>query len=264
MAALLLALGACAPSTPSTKEKSDDGVRLPAAGAVFDYQLGGAYPPASDVEVVSRDRRAEPARDAYNVCYVNAFQTQPGDAVDWWREHHPRLLLRDDDGDLVIDEDWDEPLLDISTSARRTALLRVVGRWIDGCAKDGFDAVEFDNLDSYERSDDQLTTKDATAFARQLAKRAHARGLAVGQKNTADLLPQRSRIGFDFAVVEECARYGECKPFATAYDDRVFDIEYRARDFTRACRTWSDRLSVTLRDLDVLPAGKKGHVSRHC
>lgn len=288
----LLALTACANGTPATKPEDgpQQDVRLPEAGTVFDYQLGGAYPPADDVEVVSRDRRAKPAPGAYNVCYVNAFQTQPGNAVDWWREHHPRLLLRDDDGagggggggggdrgggngngdgdegegDLVIDKDWDEPLLDISTHAKRTALVRVVGRWIDGCADDGFDAVEFDNLDSYERSQDLLTPQHAAAFARLLTHRAHARGLAAGQKNTARLLPQRARIGFDFAVVEECARYGECAPFATAYHGRVFDVEYSAQDFTRGCRTWKDRLSVTLRDPDVLPLGEKGHVNRHC
>lgn len=280
-AALLLTLAACSDGDDGArgtkpkdkrKEESSNGVRLPGAGAVFDYQLGGAYPPDSDVEVVSRDRAAKPARGAYNVCYVNAFQTQPGDAIDWWREHHPQLLLRDGSGeekgegkgDLVIDEDWDEPLLDLSTPAKRTALLRVVGPWIDGCADDGFDAVEFDNLDSYERSDELLTPEDAAAFARLLTRRAHADGLAAGQKNTAALLPQRARIGFDFAVVEECARYGECAPFATAYHDRVFDIEYRAQDFTRGCARWKDRLSVTLRDLDVLPADEKGHVNRHC
>ncbi|MYU56667.1 MULTISPECIES: endo alpha-1,4 polygalactosaminidase [Streptomyces] len=239
-------------------------IRPPAAHAPFDYQLGGAYPPPDGVRALSRDRSADPAPGLYNICYVNAFQTQPGDAVDWWRAHHPGLLLRDARGGLVIDEDWDEPLLDISTPGTREALLDIVGPWIDGCAKAGFDAVEPDNLDSYERSDGRLTADDAAAFATLLARRAHDRGLAIAQKNTTALLDRRRHIGFDFAVVEECARYRECPAFADAYDGKVFDIEYTAKDFDGACRRWGERLSLTLRDRDVRPAAEPGHVSRRC
>src|SRR5690606_24638737 len=45
----------------------------------LDYQLGGAYDVADDVTVVVRDREAPPAGVVLDVCYVNAFQTQPGD-----------------------------------------------------------------------------------------------------------------------------------------------------------------------------------------
>ncbi|MFC5902625.1 endo alpha-1,4 polygalactosaminidase [Streptomyces zhihengii] len=241
-----------------------DEVRPPAAGAAFDYQLGGAYPPPDGVLAVARDRTDGPAAGLYNVCYVNAFQTQPDEAVDWWRENHPDLLLRDADGEPVVDEDWDEPLLDISSKEKRTALLGVVGPWIDGCAEDGYDAVEPDNLDSFTRSEGLLTADHAIAFARLLSDRAHAKGLAIAQKNTAELLPARARTGFDFAVAEECARYDECGDFAAAYDGRVFDVEYREPDFTAGCRTWGARVSMTLRDLDVLPAGEPGYVHRVC
>ncbi|MFI5519785.1 endo alpha-1,4 polygalactosaminidase [Streptomyces platensis] len=237
-------------------------VRPPTANAVFDYQLGGAYPPPGNVRAVSRDRTAEPAPGRYNVCYVNAFQAQPDDHS--WEHDHPELLLRDGHGDPVIDEDWDEPLLDISTSAKRAALMEIVGPWIDGCAKAGYDAVEPDNLDSYERSDGKLTAGHAAAFARLLARRAHQRHLAIAQKNTTDLLPQHRRIGFDFAVVEECTRYKECTDFAAAYADRVFVIEYRKQDFTAACRAWGKKLSLTLRDREVRPAGAEGSVRRYC
>ncbi len=106
---------------------------------------------------------------------------------------------------------------------------------MDGCATSGFQAVEPDNLDSYERSDGLLTPEHNAAFAKLLADRAHAAGLAIGQKNTTDLLERRKEIGFDFAVVEECGRYDECGDFADAYDDRVFVVEYADRDFARAC-----------------------------
>ncbi|MET7358856.1 endo alpha-1,4 polygalactosaminidase [Streptomyces sp. NPDC005562] len=240
-------------------------VRQPPVDARFDYQLGGAYPPPAKVRAVSRDRAAEPAAGRYNICYVNAFQAQPGKkAARWWQREHPGLLLRDDAGRTVVDEDWREPLLDISTAKKRAALAEIVGKWIDGCATAGYDAVEPDNLDSYERSDGLLTPDDAAAFARLLARRAHDQGLAVAQKNTTDLLDRRERIGFDFAVTEECAHYKECPDFASAYDGKVFDIEYVAKDFDAACRTWGKKLSITLRDRDVRPAGEDGHVYRHC
>ncbi|MFE7312207.1 endo alpha-1,4 polygalactosaminidase [Streptomyces sp. NPDC057555] len=271
LALLALPLAGCSPATPTGAGRptptahARPGVELPAAHAAFDYQIGGPYRPADDVEVVSRDRTAPPAPGRYTLCYLNAFQAQPGaDARRWWQRNHPDLLLRDRDGSPVIDEDWNEPLLDISTAAKRTALLDVVGPWIDGCAKAGFDAVEPDNLDSYERSEGLLTKDHARAFATLLTRRAHQRGLAAAQKNAADLLPEARRTGFDFAVTEECARYHECPAYATTYDDRVFDIEYRGTDLTTACRAWGDRLSFVLRDRDVSRPGEDGHLRRTC
>lgn len=235
----------------------------PIANAVFDYQIGGPYTPPAGVEAVSRDRGARPADGLYNICYVNAFQTQP-DALDRWEEDDPDLLLRNADGGLIEDEDWGEALLDTSTGDKRTRLAKIVGEWIDGCAESGFQAVEPDNLDSYERSDGLLTRADNAAFAKLLADRAHAAGLAIGQKNTTDLLGQRREIGFDFAVAEECGRYDECADYAAAYEDKVFVVEYTADDFKEACSSVGATVSVVRRDLDVVPAGRPGYVFRAC
>ncbi|WP_243869079.1 endo alpha-1,4 polygalactosaminidase [Streptomyces liangshanensis] len=252
-------------SRPGAGESTHAGpqVRPPVAGDPFDYQLGGPYDLPAGVGTVVRDRTAAPAPGAYNICYVNAFQAQP-DAVGWWREHHPDLLLRDADHALVVDEDWDEPLLDVRTADRRERLAEVVGGWIDGCADRGYDAVEADNLDSYLRSDGLIGRGEAVAFARLLATRAHRAGLALGQKNAAEMTGLRDRIGFDFAVAEECARYDECDTYAQAYDDAVLVVEYRKQDFTRACRQWGKRLAVLLRDRDLEPAGRPGHVAARC
>ncbi|GHE61277.1 hypothetical protein GCM10018785_32910 [Streptomyces longispororuber] len=249
--------------TGGTGDQTRSTPRLPSPHTPFDYQLGGAYDPPAGVRAVSRDRAAKPVPGRYNICYVNAFQAQPGRAATkWWQETHPDLLLRDPDGDLVIDEDWNEPLFDISTAAKRKALLKVVGPWIDGCARSGFDAVEPDNLDSYTRSDGELDAADGQAFARLLARRAHERGLAIGQKNTTEFLDKD--LGFDFAVVEECGPYDECGPYMKAYDGRVFDIEYEKKGYEAACRRWHGKLSVILRDRDVRPAGEDGYVYRRC
>lgn len=241
-------------------------VARPAAGMAFDYQIGGGYAPPSGVEAVSRDREDEPADGLYNVCYVNAFQTQPGE-LKRWEKTDPDLLLRDGDGEPVIDEGWGEVLLDTSTAAKRTRLAEIVGAWIDGCAESGFQAVEPDNLDSYERSQGKPTRSHNAAFAAMLAERAHASGLAIGQKNTTDLLPRSSAIGFDFAVTEECAHFDECDAYAEAYDGRVFAVEYEGEGdigFDESCSAWQDRVSLVLRDLDVLPATEKGYVYRSC
>ncbi|WP_031477383.1 endo alpha-1,4 polygalactosaminidase [Streptomyces bicolor] len=260
--ALAMAAGGC---TASSDDEGTDAkkVELPEPGVAFDYQIGGSYPPPAGVRAVSRDRTAKPALGVYNVCYVNAFQAQP-DAEGWWQDHHPDLLLRAADGELVVDEDWDEALLDISTAAKRERLARIVGEWIDGCAEAGFQAVEADNLDSNERSDGLLTAADDLAFGRLLVDRAHAAGLALGQKNAAGLARQARRLGFDFAVAEECGQYDECGAYADAYDDRVFVIEYRSDGLAAACADWADRLSVVLRDLDVVKAGEDGYRRRTC
>lgn len=215
---------------------------FPATGA--DYQLGGAYPVPAGVGIVARDRTDTPAAGAYNICYINGLQTQPGAAV-WWRRNHPRLVLP------VKDTAWNEWLLD---TRRPRALARVVGRWIDGCARAGFDAVEPDNLDSWTRSNGMLTRADNVRYARLLVKRAHAAGLAIGQKNAASL--SRQRI-FDFAVVEECQRYRECERYTKAYGRYVVEIEYRRRDFEAACAARS--VPIVFRDRMLRPAGAPGY-----
>ncbi|MEV3933270.1 endo alpha-1,4 polygalactosaminidase [Streptomyces sp. NPDC053728] len=253
-----------APEAAGPTQAAD--VLLPTPGMGFDYQIGGGYTPPDGVRAVSRDREDRPVNGLYNICYVNAFQTQPG-ALEWWQGAHPGLLLRDADGELVIDEGWDEVLLDTSTPAKRTQLTQIVGEWIDGCAESGFQAVEPDNLDSFERSQGRLTKAHNAAFATALAARAHSEGLAIGQKNTTDLLGRHDVIGFDFAVTEECAQFDECDAYAEAYDDRVFAVEYEGEGdvgFDEACSAWGEDISLVLRDLDVLPAGEQGHVYRSC
>ncbi len=219
-------------------------------GTDVDYQLGGAAPPADNVGIVVRDRNASPASDRYNVCYVNGFQTQPDERGFWKRRMG---LVLHDGGRPVVDEAWGEWLLDIRTPAKRARLATIVGRWTQGCAADGFDAVEFDNLDSFTRSNRLIKRTHAIAFARLLVRAGHRSDLAVGQKNMAGY--NGTKIGFDFAVAEECARWRECGRYVKAYGDQVLSIEYRARDFRRACEEYGDLLPIVLRDLDLTPGG---------
>lgn len=233
-------------------------VRLPPLHADFDYQIGGAYPPPAGVRVVSRDRTAAPAPGLYNICYVNAFQAQPDERASWPSD----LLLRDAGGRVVVDEDWGEALLDIGTAAKRQRVAARVNRWIDGCAAKGFDAVEPDNYDSYTRSHGLLTANDATAFIALLSRHAHARHLAIAQKNTVELTGLRKRLGLDFAVAEECAEYDECGAYARAFDDRVIVIEYSDSGLRKARSGFAGKLGIVRRDVDVSTPGSADYVRK--
>jgi hypothetical protein len=247
---------------------SSAGWQLPPANAVFDYQIGGAYPPATAVGIVDRDRTAVPVPDRYTICYLNAFQTQPADNP-WWQTHHDSLLLRGPDGHYVQDPGWPgERLLDISTRARRTDLAVIVGGRFADCAARGFQAVEPDNLDSFTRSGGLLSQADAVGFARLLVQTAHAHGLAIGQKNTPQLAQiGRADIGFDFALAEECAVYDECDRYLAAYGDQVYEIEYTDNGtdaYHHACADHGARISIILRDRGVAPAGSPGYHNEQC
>jgi Glycoside-hydrolase family GH114 len=237
-------------------------VVLPTADTRFDYQLGGAYAPPSGVQMVVRDRTEAAANGLYNVCYVNGFQVQPGEE-SWWLDNHPDLLLRDGNGALVIDSDWNEALLDVGTPEKRAALAAVVGGWIGECGTDGYDAVEIDNLDSYSRSQGLLEPQDAVDFMMLLSAGAHANGLAIAQKNSTELLAQKAAMGTDFAIAEECNRYDECDEYRNAYGTLVFVIEYRPQDFDQGCADHPD-LSIVLRDLDLVTPSDGGYVFDEC
>ncbi|HEU5008197.1 MAG TPA: endo alpha-1,4 polygalactosaminidase [Jatrophihabitantaceae bacterium] len=264
--ALLLLIAQATHAAPSAAPASTvRSTPLPPPGARFSYQLGGAYRPPAGVRIVDRDRHDAPARGHYNICYLNAFQAQP-DELRWWRRHHPGLLLRRH-GHLVVDADWGEALLDVGTAARRRAVARVEFGWIDGCARHGFQAIEADNLDSYTRSHHLLSAADALAFARLLIGRAHRDGLAIAQKNAAELSSAAHRSGFDFAVAEECQVYRECGSYTRVYGREVIEIEYTdepAAAFAQACRRRGRSISITRRDRDLLPAGSTGHVEQWC
>ena len=221
--ACLFAVAGCGSSaSPNT----EDTIALPPTEGTFDYQLGSTADELSDgagIDVVARDATAAPLEDAYNVCYVNGFQTQPG--AD--RSKHPSALLHDASGDPVRDPDWpDEFILDPSTAASREAILEVVGPVIDGCSDDGFDAVEIDNLDTWTRFS-AISKDGAFALASAYVTAAHDLGLAIAQKNAAGAASEaHDDLGFDFAVVEECGAYDECAAYTDVYGSHVLQIEY--------------------------------------
>lgn len=224
---------------------------LPPVGADFDYQLGGNRPVPARVGIVVRDRESAPADGLYNVCYVNGFQTQDSERR-FWRNKHWSLVLKDH-GKAVVDEGWGEWVLDIRTPSKRRSLARIVGRWVAGCADDGFAGVEFDNLDSYSRSHGLIDRTDTKKYAAALVRRAHRVGLAAAQKNMAQW--DGTAAGFDFAIAEECSHWRECGSYLDHYGRHVLAVEYTRRDFKRACRTVADRIAVVRRDVALSTHG---------
>jgi hypothetical protein len=134
-------------------------------------------------------------------------------------------------------EGWPgEKWLDI----RRIELLKpVMLARLDLCKAKGFDAVEPDNIEIHDNETGfPITYADQLAYARWLAEEAHARGLAIGLKNAADMVAEVLAC-FDFAITEDCFVQGwadRVLPFITA-GKAVFAAEYTDTgvDFPAAC-----------------------------
>ena len=247
---------------------SAHGVQPLPTGVGVDYQLGGSYPPPSDVRIVTRDSTSRPAAGPYNICYINGFQTQSEDK-GFWLTKHPTLVLRSASGNPIFDPGWpDEMILDVSTAAKRSAIASIQDATIDKCRARGFQAVEFDNLDSYSRSHHAFGLDADIAMAKLLVSHAHRDGLAAGQKNTTELGSRgKSVIGFDFAVAEECFRYDECANYTKVYGAAVIDIEYTddlRGTFASDCAAKSIPTMTILRDRDLVTPSSKAYVYRRC
>jgi hypothetical protein len=272
----LLLLGLLTDSEgPRPAQAAPGALAAPPANAGFDYQIGGDYALPEGVSIVSRDwfTGEDAGEPIYTICYVNAFQTQANKAgVDRpdERSNWPHGLVLTELGD---DPHWGgEYLVDIRNANKRRRAADRIQQMIEGCGSKGFEAVEYDNLDSWTRFDGTPLEGDvpfgkrqALAYARLLAKRAHTLGLAVAQKNTADITSRQSRgVGFDFAIAEECSRYDECGRFRRVYGNRVIEIEYRRKDFRKGCRTVGDQISVVLRNRQVSRPGSPNYVYDAC
>lgn len=191
----------------------------------WQYQLDGPVDVTIDADIFDLDldttSRAEIAelhvRGRRVLCYIDAGSWEPyrrdadafpasvkGKRVDGWP-----------------DERW----LDIR---QLHVLLPIMRARLDRCAAKGFDGVEFDWIDGHRHDTGfPLTRRQQLRYDRRLARAAHARGLAVAQKNAPGLVPDLVDT-WDMAVVEECFQYRECGRHR-AYTDAgkpVLVVEY--------------------------------------
>ena len=183
-------------------------LRVP-AWATF-VEVDGAETPAKTVA----DLHASGLRVA---CYVSAGSAEA------YRADVVRIPAR------VIGkrlDGWpDERWLDV----RRIRLLApVMTTRIEQCARKGFDAIEFDNVDGWTHDTGfPITRADSLRYVRWLIQQGHTAGLAVGLKNALGLIPFVVD-DVDWALNEQCVEYDECGRYAPLVRRAtpVFVLEY--------------------------------------
>ena len=131
----------------------------------------------------------------------------------------------------------DERWLDVS---RFHLFEKPLKRRFNMCARKGFDAVEPDNIQGWERENHtgfRITRHDQLRFNRWVARQVHGRGMSIALKNDGRQADQLIHA-YDFAIVEQCFQYHECGYYRTfiRHHKAVFETEYEQRP-RQYCRT---------------------------
>lgn len=197
----------------------------PARGVSFQIQFDGTIDTNVNAEVYDLDLYDTDAATIANLkakgrrllCYINVG------AWENWRsdkDAFPAAVLGKNYAGWA-GEKW----LDIRQYATLAPIMRAR---MDLCKSKGFDGIDPDNLDNYlQDTGFPITQTDQLAYNRWIAREAHARGLAVGQKNVQALTAQLQGY-YDFAIVEQCVKQGWCSDM-NAYlrsNRPVFALEY--------------------------------------
>ena len=199
------------------------------------YAADGVAPNTKAVRAIHRNRGRA-------VCYVSAG------SVEEWR---PDAAAFPESVTGQPLEGWPaERWIDV----RQRALLRpILEARADRCARAGFDAIDWDNVDGYtQQTGFPLRADDQLAYNRMLASIAHERRLSVGLKNDLSQIPALVAT-FDFAVNEQCAEFDECDlllPFSRA-GKAVVQIEYAAKPETFCSTANTRRWSAMVADRDL-------------
>lgn len=203
---------------------------VPVPNGPFHWQLQGILDVDDAIRVVGADLfdtsadqvAAWRAAGQYPICYINVG------AVEDWRDD-----AKDFPSEVIGAPYWGwdgENWLDI----RRFELFaNVIRARLDLCRDKGFLAIEPDNIDAFEADQSSkptgfdITRADQLRYVNWLITEAHKRGLAIGQKNGADLVPDL--VGqMDFALLESAYRLGfmgEFDPYI-GQGKPVFAVEY--------------------------------------
>ncbi len=178
------------------------------------YDVDGWNNSASEVAALH-------ARGLAVVCYMDAGTYEPGrpDSASF-----PAGLK----GAAVVG--WPGELwLDVRPSGPSYATLQsIMLARFQLCRTKGFDAVEADNIDSYQNSPGFPTSAaDQLAYDEWIADTVHGLGMAVVQKNDLDQIGTLQPY-FDALLDEECNKYSECAllgPYVNA-GKPAWDAEY--------------------------------------
>jgi hypothetical protein len=195
---------------------------------------------------------------AHAICYVDA-----GTAESFRPDYPNYVAFNDQTGGALFgkavggfrNERW----LNINNNlGQRDFVLGQVGQRVDRCKANGFDAVEFDNVDAYQNKTGLSISSDTQLlFNTALANLAHSKGLTVALKND---LGQANELKpwFDFAINEQCFQYRECDypppglAGWTAAGKAVFNVEYKSLKCSQAATFLISSMLKTV-DLFDLP-----------
>jgi hypothetical protein len=212
------------------------------------YDAGGQTPNQVAVQAIH-------AAGAKAVCYVSGgtWEDWRPDAAAFPASVKGNGVAGGPNGQPWPGENW----LDVRNLSQ---LLPLMDARVAKCQAAGFDAMEFDNVDSFDNDPGfPVTAADQLAYNKALADLAHNRGMSVALKN--DLSQVSGLVGsFDFAINEECQQYNECatlKPFLDA-QKAVFQIEYSDNGATTGgtcppANTSGRSASVKTLDLNATP-----------
>ncbi len=225
----------------------------PTPGLSWQWQLTGKFDLDFQSDVIDIDLDVGQSvvdhfhdQETRVICYISVG------SYENWREDADQFP------DEVLGNDYEgwsgEKWLDI----RRIDLLApIMLARLDECAAKGFDGIEPDNMEIHDNNTGfPLTYADQLKYSLWLAKEAHVRGLAIGQKNAPDMVPDLVAV-FDFAILEDAFFYGwatDMQPYIDA-GKPVFAAEYTdlPGSFDEFCRQSNELGFSTIlkhRDLD--------------
>src|SRR5579872_2147826 len=198
---------------------------IPSSGDTFQWDLETPVPLTVPATVYDIDMFDNPATvvtklhalGRHVICYID---------VGSWESYRPDAKQYPK---AILGERYPGYPQERFVDIRRLDLLGpILAKRFDLCRSKGFDAIEPDNIDTYQADTGfPLTAQDELNFDAWLISQAHARGLSIGQKNDPE---QASKLygSFDWALLEECFYLNFCERFApyVASGKAVFDTEY--------------------------------------
>jgi hypothetical protein len=179
------------------------------------------------------------AMGAHAICYVDA-----GTAENWRSDYHkfdPSEIGRQLpgwQGERFIDAvDWSKPV-----PSRYETIETIMRNRIALCAKEGFDAIEADNVDAYTFGDlggFRLSMAEEETYVERLIAAAHRDGLAFFLKNGIDgdtFLKTLAPL-VDGEVNEQCWQFDECSPLRIFVREHkpILNVEYQHIASAKLC-----------------------------
>ncbi len=198
----------------------------------FTYAINGTKNDAASVKVIfvdlfdastSRIKKLKSAGKTV-ICYFSA-----GSAENWRPDYkkYPKAALGKKlsgwDGEYWVDY-------------RNATVTQILKDRIALAKQKGCDGVDPDNVDGHLNATGfSLTEKNQLTWIETLSQAAHAQGLKIGLKNSAETA-WKLQPSTDFVVVEECRKYKECDRYKSFPQNSkpMFQIEYTKKSST-AC-----------------------------